>query len=303
MEEKIFLKVSDLDESVRIDKYLSDSNEIDFTRSKIQKLIDDGKLLVNGKTVKNSYKVSNNDEIQITDEKIVDDIKAEKMDINVVYEDNYLMVINKQSGVVVHPAPGNYSNTLVNGLMYLCKDLSSVNGKFRPGIVHRIDKDTSGLLIVAKNDKAHAILAEELKNKEIKRKYIALVDGVINHDTGTIDAPIGRDEKDRKKMCVTSNNSKEAITHFKVIERYKRATLIECTLETGRTHQIRVHMKYINHPVINDPVYGKCIYGDFGQLLHARKIGFIHPITKEYMNFTCELPKEFIEIVDKYKEE
>ena len=205
--------------------------------------------------------------------------------------------------MVVHPAPGNYSGTLVNALLYHSENLSKVNGEFRPGIVHRIDKDTSGLLLVAKNDKAHNDLAEQLKNKTINRKYIALVDGIINHDTGTIDAPIGRDNNDRKKMMVTSDNSKDAITHFRVLERYKNATLIECKLETGRTHQIRVHMSYIGHPVVNDPVYNKKKSDEYGQLLHAKTIGFIHPTTKEYMEFNSELPDEFIKRLEKYKEE
>ena len=295
------LKVTDLDKSVRIDKYLSDNT--DLTRNKIQKLIDDENILVNNKKIKNSYKVSNNDEITINVVEEEIDIKGENIDIDIIYEDDDVIVVNKKSGMVVHPAPGNYSGTLVNALIYKSKNLSKVNGEFRPGIVHRIDKDTSGLLIVAKNDKAHNILADELKEKKIKRKYIALVDGIINHDTGTIDAPIGRDDKDRKKMAVTAVNSKEAITHFKVIERYKKATLLECILDTGRTHQIRVHMKYINHPIINDPVYNKQLYGDFGQMLHAKEIEFIHPTTKEKMHFECELPKEFIDILEKYKEE
>ncbi len=300
MEEKIIINVENINVPTRIDKYLSDTT--DFTRNKIQKLIENKKILVNNNVIKSSYKVCNNDLIEIEDEIVSNDIKPQKMDIDIIYEDDDLMVINKKSGVVVHPACGNYNNTLVNGLMYLSKNLSTLNGEFRPGIVHRIDKDTSGLLIVAKNDEAHAFLADELKNKLVKRKYIALVDGVINHDTGTIDAPIGRDINDRKKMTVTDVNSKDAITHFKVLERYKNATLIECELETGRTHQIRVHMKYIKHPVVNDPVYNKNIYGDFGQLLHAKEISFIHPRTKKLMSFTCDLPDEFIEILNKYKE-
>ena len=230
-------------------------------------------------------------------------IKKEKMPLDIVYEDDDVIVVNKKSGVVVHPSIGNTSGTLVNGLMYYGKNLSKVNGEFRPGIVHRIDKDTSGLLLVAKNDRAHAVLAEQLKNKTVNRKYVALVSGVINHDTGTIDAPIGRDKNDRKKMAVTSENSKDAVTHFRVLERYKNATLIECKLETGRTHQIRVHMKYIGHPVINDPVYGhKKNINNFGQLLHAKTIGFIHPTTGEYMEFDSDLPDEFIDILNKYKE-
>ena len=303
MEEKIRIKVENLEKNERIDKYLSSKLDDSFSRAKIQKLIDEELILVNDKIIKSSYKVSNGDVILITDKEEDMSVKPEKMDIDIVYEDDDVMVINKKSGVVVHPAPGNYSGTLVNGLMYLSKDLSHVNGEFRPGIVHRIDKDTSGLLIVAKNDKAHRILAEELKEKKIKRKYIALVSGVINHDIGEIDAPIGRDPSDRKKMCVTSTNSKDAITHFRVLERYKNASLIECELETGRTHQIRVHMKYINHPVINDPVYGKNNHGEFGQLLHAKEITFTHPTTKEVMTFSCEVPEEFNKILEEYKEE
>lgn len=301
MKEEIYLTVSDIKESIRIDKYLSE--QLDFTRSKVQKLIDSDNIIVNSNKIKNSYKVSNGDEIKVIDEVDEQNIKPEKMDIDIVYEDDDIIVINKESGVVVHPAPGNYSKTLVNGLMYLNKDLSKVNGEFRLGIVHRIDKDTSGLLIVAKNDKSHSTLAEDLKSHMIKRKYIALVEGVINHSAGTIDAPIGRDLKDRKKMGVTSINSKSAITHFKVIERYKNASLIECELETGRTHQIRVHMKYIGHPIVNDPVYGKCIYQDFGQLLHAKEIEFSHPITKNHMKFEAKTPSRFLEILEKYKEE
>ena len=303
MKEKIRIEVENLEKNERIDKYLSSKLDDNFSRAKIQKLIDEELILVNDKVIKSSYKVSNGDVILITDKEEDMSVKPEKMDIDIVYEDDDVMVINKKSGVVVHPAPGNYSGTLVNGLMYLSKDLSHVNGEFRPGIVHRIDKDTSGLLIVAKNDKAHRILAEELKEKKIKRKYIALVSGVINHDIGEIDAPIGRDPSDRKKMCVTSTNSKDAITHFRVLERYKNASLIECELETGRTHQIRVHMKYINHPVINDPVYGKNNHGEFGQLLHAKEITFTHPTTKEVMTFSCEVPEEFNKILEEYKEE
>lgn len=303
MEEKIRIEVENLEKNERIDKYLSSKLDDSFSRAKIQKLIDEELILVNDKVIKSSYKVSNGDVILITDKEEDMSVKPEKMDIDIVYEDDDVMVINKKSGVVVHPAPGNYSGTLVNGLMYLSKDLSHVNGEFRPGIVHRIDKDTSGLLIVAKNDKAHRILAEELKEKKIKRKYIALVSGVISHDIGEIDAPIGRDSSDRKKMCVTSTNSKDAITHFRVLERYKNASLIECELETGRTHQIRVHMKYINHPVINDPVYGKNNHGEFGQLLHAKEITFTHPTTKEVMTFSCEVPEEFNKILEEYKEE
>ena len=226
------------------------------------------------------------------------------MDLNIVYEDDDVMVVDKPSGIVVHPGNGNTSNTLVNGLMYYSESLSKLNGDFRPGIVHRIDKDTSGLLLIAKTDKAHISLSTQLKNKTINRIYIALVKGVINHDTGEIDAPIGRDKNDRKKMCVTSTNSKKAVTHFKVLERYKNASLIECKLDTGRTHQIRVHMKYINHPVVNDPIYNnsKNLY-NFGQMLHEKTIGFIHPTINKYMEFTSNPPKEFYDILKEYKEE
>ena len=207
--------------------------------------------------------------------------------------------------MVVHPAAGNYESTLVNALMYHCNNkLSSVNGDVRPGIVHRIDKDTSGLLLVAKNDEVHNDLAEQIANKTVTRKYIALVQGIINEDTATIDAPIGRDDTDRKKMAVTDKNSKDAVTHFRVLKRYEKSTLIECNLETGRTHQIRVHLNYIGHPIVNDPVYGfkKLDDKEFGQMLHAKTIGFIHPITKKYLEFTSNPPKRFEEILDKYKD-
>ena len=295
--------IVDTDKEIRIDQYLSSIEELELTRAKIQKMISSGFILVNDKKIKNGYKVSNNDKVLIKEYHEDTSIKKEKMPLDIVYEDDDVIVVNKKSGVVVHPSIGNTSGTLVNGLMYYGKNLSKVNGEFRPGIVHRIDKDTSGLLLVAKNDRAHAVLAEQLKNKTVNRKYVALVSGVINHDTGTIDAPIGRDKNDRKKMAVTSENSKDAVTHFRVLERYKNATLIECKLETGRTHQIRVHMKYIGHPVINDPVYGhKKNINNFGQLLHAKTIGFIHPTTGEYMEFDSDLPEEFIDILNKYKE-
>ena len=301
MEEKVV--VSDA-ENIRIDQYLSSLDDLELTRAKIQKMISNGYILVNDKKVKSSYKVNLNDVIKVTEYEEDLDVKPEKMDLDIVYEDEDVIVVNKQSGIVVHPSIGNTSHTLVNGLLYYSKNLSKINGDFRPGIVHRIDKDTSGLLLVAKNDKAHAKLADELKDKKVNRKYIALVSGIINHDTGTIDAPIGRDKKDRKKMTVTDENAKDAVTHFRVLERYKNATLIECKLETGRTHQIRVHMKYINHPVINDPVYGpRKIVNKYGQLLHAKTIGFTHPTTNEYLEFSSELPEEFISILEKYKNE
>ena len=293
----------DEDLNERIDKYLTD--KLDVSRSKISKMLKSGSILVNGKEIKNSYLLKNNDIISIDEYKEEDmDVVPEKMDLDIVYEDDDVIVVNKANGVVVHPAIGNAHGTLVNGLLYYSKNLSSINGEFRPGIVHRIDAYTTGLLMVAKNDKAHEILAKELSEKKTTRKYIALVWGVIKHDTGTIDAPIGRDLKDRKKMAVTEINSKEAITHFKVLERYKNATLIELRLETGRTHQIRVHMNYIGYPVVNDPVYGRRkLIDETGQCLHAKTIGFIHPTTNEYMEFTSELPSCFTNILNKFKEE
>ena len=290
------------DERVRIDKYLIDKT--DYSRSKIQKMIGSGAILVNGDVVKNSYSLSVGDEIDIADnyEEVID-IGAENIDLDILYEDDYLLVVNKPSGMVVHPANGNYSGTLVNALMYHCNKLSHINGDVRPGIVHRIDKDTSGLLLVAKNDEVHQDLAKQISEKSVLRKYIALVHGVINEDTATIDAPIGRDIHDRKKMAVTSDNSKDAVTHLRVLERYEKATLIECTLETGRTHQIRVHLSYIGHPVVNDPVYGYKHLDDkeFGQMLHAEAIGFVHPITGKYLEFHADIPDRFKEILSKYK--
>ena len=290
-------------ENVRIDSYLKDIEELDLTRSKIQNLIKTNNILVNGKPVKNSYLVELGDEIDITIVSNNLDIVGEDIKLDIVYEDDDLLVINKPSGMVVHPAPGNTSGTLVNALMNYSTKLSSVNKEFRPGIVHRIDKDTSGLLLVAKNDKAHLFLEEELKKNNIVRTYVALVNGVIKHDTGDIDAPIGRDKNDRKKMAVTSINSKEAITHFRVLDRFKDTTLIECKLETGRTHQIRVHMKYIGYPIVNDPTYSRDKNIDnFGQMLHAKSITFIHPTTKERMTFTREAGEEFNKILNIYKE-
>ena len=290
-------------EKIRIDKYLI--NETNYSRSKIQKMIENNAILVNGKNIKNNYSLKVGDEIEIQDNyQDTIDIVKEKIDLDIVYEDEYLLVVNKPSGMVVHPAPGNYNNTLVNALMYHCNNnLSTINGTIRPGIVHRIDADTSGLLLVAKNDEVHNNLAEQIKNKTVLRKYIALVSGVIKEDTATIDAPIGRDQNNRKKMTVTDINSKDAITNIRVLKRLNNATLIECILETGRTHQIRVHLNYIGHPVINDPVYGNKKLDDknFGQMLHAETIGFIHPITKKYLEFTSPVPDKFNEILDKYK--
>ena len=294
---KIFTVEKELSD-LRIDKYLIDL--LSLSRTKIQKLISDNNITVNDKPIKNSYIVRVDDEIKVDDIIPIDnDIKPEKMNLDIVYEDEYLLVVNKPSGMVVHPALGHYTNTLVNGLLY---HTSLSNNDIRPGIVHRIDKDTSGLLLVAKNDDVHMLLSDELKLRKVNRKYIALVNGVINNDTGTIDAPIGRDLFNRKKMAVTDINSKDAITHFKVLERYKNATLIECVLQTGRTHQIRVHMNYIGYPIVNDPVYGKRkIIDDTGQCLHAKELGFVHPTTGKYVEFTSELPECFINILNKFK--
>ena len=287
----------------RIDAYLS--SKLDYSRSKIVKMINDGTILVNGLSVKNSYQVKTDDVITIG-EYIEEEmnVEPENIPLDIVYEDDDVIVINKPNGMVVHPAVGNNHGTLVNALLYYSKNLSDINGDFRPGIVHRIDAYTTGLLMVAKNNKAHEILSEELAKKETTRKYVALVWGVIKEDTATIDAPIGRDINDRKKMAVTSINSKDAITHLKVLERYKTATLIELQLETGRTHQIRVHMNYIGHPVVNDPVYGKRkLIDESGQCLHAFQLGFIHPTTKKYMEFKCDMPDCFKNILEKFKKE
>ena len=295
--------VIDEDINTRIDVYLS--NKLDYSRSKIVKMISDGIILVNNKPIKNSYSLKQGDVITVG-EYIEEEmnVEPENIPLDIVYEDDDVMVINKPNGMVVHPAVGNNKGTLVNALLYYSKNLSDINGSFRPGIVHRIDAYTTGLLMVAKNNKAHEILAEELSKKETTRKYIALVWGVINEDTATIDAPIGRDINDRKKMAVTSINSKDAITHLKVLERYKDATLVELKLETGRTHQIRVHMNYIGHPVVNDPVYGKRkLIDDSGQCLHAFQLGFIHPKTKKYMEFECDIPECFKNILDKFKKD
>lgn len=275
----------------RIDSYLS--KKLDISRSKVQKLIEQKKVLVNGKETQTNYKVKENDKIDVEDN-LDFEIKVEKenIPIDIVYEDKYLLIINKESGMVTHPAPGHYTGTLVNALLYKYDLEGDTN---RPGIVHRLDKDTSGLMVVAKDSKTLELLSDMMKHKKVKRHYLALVEGIINHETGTIDAPIGRDVHDRQKMAVTDQNSKEAITHFKVLKRYKDKTLIECILDTGRTHQIRVHMKYIKHPVVNDPLYNKKKSDDFGQMLHSKSIEFTHPITGEHIYFEKEPPKEFIE--------
>ena len=276
----------------RLDKYLSNNTEL--SRTLISKMIDDKYILVNGKTAKSNYKIKDGDLITIDESYKVDtDIVPEKVDLNIVYEDDDIIIIDKPSGMVVHPGNGNYSGTLVNGLMYYTNNLSDINGEIRPGIVHRIDKDTSGLIIVAKNNKAHEILSDYFQNKTITRTYIALIKGELNTERATIDAPIGRSESDRKKMAVTAKNSKNAITHLEVLKRYKGYTLVKLKLDTGRTHQIRVHMSYIGHPVYNDPVYTNDKCSEFGQFLHSYSMDFIHPITKENMHFESKLPEYF----------
>lgn len=291
------------DAPIRVDAYVSKT--LDFSRSKVSKMIKGKYIFVNKKETKPSYLLQYGDVIDVKEWKEdITDVIPQDISLDIVYEDDDVMVINKPNGMVVHPAPGNMTNTLVNALLFYSKNLSSINGEFRPGIVHRIDAYTTGLLMIAKNDKAHISLAHQLEEKTITRRYIALVWGVINEDTATIDAPIGRSVNDRKKQAVVSVNSKEAITHFRVLERYKEATLIELKLETGRTHQIRVHMDYIGHPVVNDPVYGKRkLIDDTGQCLHAKTIGFIHPTTGKYMEFTSELPECFTNILSKFKGE
>lgn len=291
------------EEFTRIDKFLNEK-EKDLSRSRIQQLISDNHVFVNGKVVKANYKVKELDDIVI--EAVADqelEAKPEEMDLDIVYEDSDVIVLNKPKGIVVHPAPGALSNTLVNGLLFHCKDLSGINGVLRPGIVHRIDKDTTGLLIVAKNDKAHLSLSEQLQSKSVSRKYYALVHGVIEHEFGTIDAPIGRDVNDRQKMAVTSTNSKDAMTHFQVIERFRDYTLVECRLETGRTHQIRVHMQYIKHPVVGDEKYSfKKTMKVNGQLLHAHELRFIHPSTEEEIVVNAPLPQIFEDVLNELRE-
>lgn len=283
---------------IRLDNYMT--SMLDTTRSNITKHIKDGTIKVNDKVVKSGYMLKEKDIITYSEWKETTEVEKENIPLDIYYEDEDVLVVNKKSGMVVHPGSGNYHGTLVNALTYYTDELSDINGTDRPGIVHRIDKDTSGLLLISKNNKAHQILSDDFKNKRIKRKYIALVSGVINENTGKINAPIGRSLTDRKKMCVTDKNSKSAITNFTVLERYKNSTLIECILETGRTHQIRVHMSYIGHPVINDPVYGKKI-NDYGQLLHAYYLGFNHPTTKKFMEFTCPLEDKFNEMLESFK--
>ena len=296
------LVVAPDDAGVRIDKYLSD-NIPELSRSAIAKLIEDGKVRVGDSTVSKSCKTAAGDTVTVElDDPQPVDILPENIPLDVVYEDDHLLVVNKPKGMVVHPAPGNASGTLVNALMYHCGDnLSGINGELRPGIVHRIDKDTSGLLVVAKSDAAHRGLSEQIRDHSFTREYLAVCYGNLKEDERTVDAPIGRHKIDRKKMCVTALNSKPAVTHITVLERYEGFTYIRCRLETGRTHQIRVHLSYIGHPIAGDPVYGpaKVITALNGQCLHAAKLGFVHPISGEYLEFSAEVPQVFADFLAK----
>ncbi len=291
----------EIEEPIRLDKFLSENT--DYSRSKIASMIEEGLVEVDGKKEKASYKLKGNEMIllpEVFEEKT--DIIGEDIPLDILYEDDYLLVVNKPSGMVVHPGNGNDKHTLVNALVYHTNALSKENGNERPGIVHRIDKDTSGVLLIAKNDLVHNILAEGFKNKTIKRTYIALLKGEFPNESATIDAPIGRDKNNRLKNTVTKENSKEAITHLRVLKRYRGYTLAELKLETGRTHQIRVHMKYIGYPVYNDPVYTADKTSEFGQFLHAKSLQFEHPISKEMMYFESSLPSEFEDFISKLEE-
>lgn len=288
---------TDLESDVRIDRYLAKACP-ELSRSYIQKLLKSGQVLVNGCLIKSSYMVAEDDHIEVDVPVAVEpEIGAEPMDLDILYEDQDIILVNKPKGMVVHPAAGHYSHTLVNGLMYHCKDqLSGINGVMRPGIVHRIDMDTTGVLIVCKNDMAHNSIAAQLKEHSITRRYQAIVHGVLKEDEGTVDAPIGRHQTERKKMCINYNNGRDAITHYQVLRRFEQYTYVECRLETGRTHQIRVHMASIHHPLLGDTVYGpsKCpVPGLIGQTLHAGVLGIIHPRTGVYMEFTAPLPGYF----------
>ena len=300
--ENIVIHTAAEDAGERIDKFIS-NNADGISRSYASKLIEDGNVSINGKAVAKNYKIKGTETIEILlPEPVGLDIVPQNIPLDIVYEDNDLIVINKPQGMVVHPAAGNYDGTLVNALLYHCGDnLSAINGVVRPGIVHRLDKDTSGLLVVAKNNDAHLKLAEQLKERKAVRRYNAVLNGNIKNDSVTVNAPIGRHPTDRKKMCVSDRNAREAVTHINVLKRYGRYTLAECVLETGRTHQIRVHTAYIGHSVVGDPVYGikKEAIKTAGQLLHARTIGFKHPRTGEYMEFTSDLPDYFKNALEK----
>ena len=292
------------DQQMRLDKYLAEQFP-EQTRSYLQKLIKDGEVTVNGKNVKTGYQLSKGDEVSVNIPEPKElDVEPQKMDLDIVYEDDDVILVNKPKGMVVHPAPGHTTDTLVNGLLYHCKDnLSGINGVARPGIVHRIDRDTTGILIVCKNDMSHNSIAAQLKEHSINRRYRALVHGNLKDDTGTVEGSIGRHPIDRKKMAINEKNGKPAVTHYTVLERFGNYTLIECKLETGRTHQIRVHMTSIGHPLVGDEVYGpaKCPFKLQGQCLHAMVLGFVHPRTGEYMEFSADLPEYFEDLLRKLR--
>lgn len=302
--DKIILQVETENAGNRIDKYLSDNLE-DISRSYLQKLLKEKSITVNEKNIKANYKVQEGDIVSVfIPEPEEPDILPEEIPLDILYEDDSLMVVNKPKDMVVHPSAGHTSGTLVNAILFHCKgNLSGINGIMRPGIVHRIDKDTTGALLICKTDTCHRILAEQLKVHSITRKYRAVVQGNLKDDEGTIEGPIGRHPTDRKKMAVNYKNGKEAITHYRVLERFGNATYIECQLETGRTHQIRVHMASIGHPLLGDSTYGslKNPYHLQGQALHAMVLGFLHPVTKEYMEFTAPLPEYFLKLLEKLR--
>lgn len=301
--ENLSFNINSEEEGQRIDKYLSIMIE-GKSRSFIQGLIDEKRIKANSKVIKSNYKLKKGDFIEVEVLEPVElNVSAEEMNLDIVYEDEDVLVVNKEKGIVVHPAPGNYTGTLVNGILHHCNDLSGINGVIRPGIVHRIDKDTSGILVIVKNDEAHNDLAAQFKEHSIKREYYALVEGKFSNEKGTVDKPISRDKKERIKMAINSDG-KRAVTHYEVLEQYdKGVSLVKCTLETGRTHQIRVHMASIGHPLVGDLVYGykRQKFNIEGQTLHAKTLGFIHPRTKEYMEFTSELPNYFKELLEKLR--
>lgn len=301
---KQYFVVEQEDAGIRIDLYLSERSK-DLSRSYLQKLLKEEAVLAGGKAVKANYKVNAGEEIELeVPEAVEPEIEPEQMDLDILYEDQDIVLINKPKGMVVHPAAGHFSGTLVNGLMAHCREeLSGINGVMRPGIVHRIDMDTTGVLIVCKNDFAHSAIAEQLKVHSITRKYYAIVHGVLKDDKGTVNAPIGRHPVDRKKMSINERNGRDAVTHYQVLERFRQFTYVECRLETGRTHQIRVHMASIGHPLLGDEVYGpsKCPFKLQGQTLHAGVLGIVHPRTGNYMEFTAPLPAYFEDLLEKLR--
>lgn len=299
--ERYSFKITDGDEGKRLDKYLVERLPKEFSRAHIQKMIEEGHIILSGSQAKNSHKLNIGDVVDVTiPAPVASFMEPEDIPLRIVHEDDHLLVVNKPSDMVVHPAPGNYNGTLVNALLYHCKNLSGIGGVSKPGVVHRIDKGTSGLLLVAKTDKAHKALAKQFKSKTIRRVYIAVVKGVVELDNGIVELPIGRSYKDRKKMMVKFDDAKDAVTAYKVIERFDGATLLELVLGTGRTHQIRVHMTYIGHPLVGDEKYGQA--ADIGRpALHAKVIGFIHPATGKYMEFSSDLPDDMLKLIRELK--